>query len=96
MRQQRIELLFDTDGQVVELAQAPGAHEQVLADGKHALLPALQSFAQPLGVLERDLLFGVAYPLTAECREARGLQAGDPGTERAHHLRRGQRDARAH
>ena len=66
MRQQRVELLLHSPCELVELAQRPGAQQHVQADREQALLAALQSLAQPFGVLERDLALRICHALAAQ------------------------------
>ena len=85
MRQQGVELVFDAPRQVVEVAQGPGAQEEIQTDREQTLLPALQTFAQSLGILERDLSLGIGDALAAQRCQPRRLEPGDLHTEGAHH-----------
>jgi hypothetical protein len=51
----------------------------------------LQSFTQPLGVLESDFRGRICDPFTAQLSETRGLQSRNLHTQRAHNDRRSKR-----
>ena len=66
MGKQGIELFFDAPRDLVELAQCPGSEQKIETDREQALLAALQTFTETLGVFERDLPLGVGDALATQ------------------------------
>ncbi|HET6319901.1 MAG TPA: hypothetical protein VFG86_25870 [Chloroflexota bacterium] len=90
MRQLGVELFLDAPRELVELAQRPRTEQQVQAHREHALLAALQAFAQALCVLKGDLSLRVGDALAAHRAQPRRLEPRDLHAEPAHHAGGGQ------
>jgi len=66
VREQRVQLLLDTSGELVELAECLCPQQHVQAYREHALLASLQALPKSLSVLERDFPFGVGNAFAAQ------------------------------
>jgi hypothetical protein len=86
MGEQRVELLVDPMRQLIQVSRRLCPDEQVEADGKQPLIPALQAFSQTLGILERDLALRVRNALAAQGGQPGRLQPGNLNAQGTDHL----------